>query len=507
MSAQAPYNNESEPPEEFGSRVRSALAWRYGSQVVAQIITWGSTIMVVRLLDPSDYGLFAMSQVVLAALAFMNGWGFAQSLVQQKNVTRREIGQVFALLLLLNGALALAQVLLAPWAASYFREPQVETMLYVQALFYLTTPFIALPSALLSRELKFKPQGYANMAAAISGALTALGLAWFGYGVWALVYAPIVAFVLRALVLTLAARSLVMPVFDFRGAATIVTFGGAMTVIQLLWIIQSQSDIFIAGRAFDTYDLGLYAEALFLTLIVTARFLPPLNEVAFPAYAELHQSGRSLAPYFLRAMGAVALLTFPIFIGLALTAHEAVETLFGTKWVPMAPIVAGLAIIMPARALEIICDPSTNAIGRPGIAVWSSLFGAIVFTASFLVGVEYGAQGLVRAWWVAAPLLLVFTLALTLPAIGASLTGLVKAIAPAIIACTVMAAAVLALKMVLPDWPSWARLLAKGATGAAVYSAVIWLGWRDMVMESIAFVRNRPSSIPEPGEKVQTTSG
>ena len=103
----------------FGGRVRQALAWRYGSQIAAQVITWVSTLMVVRLLEPSDYGLFAMSQVVLAALAFMNGWGFANSLVQEAEIDRRKIGQVFALLLLLNGTLAVAQFLIAPLAADY----------------------------------------------------------------------------------------------------------------------------------------------------------------------------------------------------------------------------------------------------------------------------------------------------------------------------------------------------------------------------------------------------
>ena len=109
--------SEQEPPEGFGARLRSAIAWRWGSQLIAQIITWGSTLIVVRLLDPSDYGLFAMSQVFVTALTFLNGWSFASSLVQAEKVGNREIGQAFALLLMTNGVLAAAAVLLAPLAA------------------------------------------------------------------------------------------------------------------------------------------------------------------------------------------------------------------------------------------------------------------------------------------------------------------------------------------------------------------------------------------------------
>jgi O-antigen/teichoic acid export membrane protein len=491
----------------FGARVRNALAWRYGSQVVAQIITWGSTLLVVRLLDPSDYGLFAMSQVVLAALAFLNGWGFANSLIQQDSIGKRDIGQAFALLLVLNLGLAAVQILIAPYAALYYSEPLVEDMLHIQALLFLTTPFIALPSALLSRELSFRTQAVANMIASIAGAGTALAMAWHGYGVWALVWAPIVAFAVRAVGVTIAAWPLAMPVFDFRGAGAMVSYGGAMTLCQLLWIVQSQSDIFIAGRSFEPYDLGLYAEALFLTLIVTGRFLPPLNEVAFPAYSELHKGGHSLAPYFLRSMRSVAIITGPIYIGLALTAPEAVATLFGEKWLPMAPIVAGLALVMPARSLEIICTPATNATGRPRIYVYTSMAGALLFTTGFFIGVEYGAMGLVHAWWVASPLLLAFTLWLTLPAAGVGAWEWFKSVWPAIVGCATMAIAVIGLRTILPDWSAPLRLAALGAAGAATYAAVIWFGWRSVVSDSWAMIRRRPASVPEPGGRMQTTAG
>ncbi len=246
---------------------------------------------------------------------------------------------------------------------------------------------------------------------------------------------------------------------------------------------------------------------MFLTLIVTGRFLPPLNEVAFPAYSELHKAGLSLAPYFLRSVRTVAILTAPIHIGLALTAPEAIATLFGAKWMPMAPIVAGLALIMPLRSLEIICAPATNATGRARIDVYASIAGAVVFATGFYFGVEHGPMGLVQAWWVAAPLLLAFTLALTLPIAGVGALAWFKSIWPAIVGCAAMAVAVLALKAVLPDWPAPVRLAALAATGGLTYAAVIWLGWRSVVSDSWAMIRQRPASVPKPGDRIQTTAG
>ena len=149
--APAPAESRPEPANEsghdgFAARVRSALVWRWGSQVAMQLITWTATILVVRMLDPSDYGLFAMTQVVLTALAFLNGQSFATSLVQTTHVDQRRIGQIFGLLLVTNAAMAATQLLAAPYAARYFDEPVVADMLRVQALIYATIPFTALPS-------------------------------------------------------------------------------------------------------------------------------------------------------------------------------------------------------------------------------------------------------------------------------------------------------------------------------------------------------------------------
>ena len=136
--------------------VKNAVLWRSGSQIVAQTVAWGSTLAVVRILEPSDYGLFAMTQVVLAFLSFLNGYGFASSLIQEREVEPMRIRQGFGVLLLLNAGIAAIQLVIAPLAAAWYRQPLIADLLRVQALIYLATPFIALPEALLMRELDFR---------------------------------------------------------------------------------------------------------------------------------------------------------------------------------------------------------------------------------------------------------------------------------------------------------------------------------------------------------------
>lgn len=475
----------------FAARVRSAVAWRWGAQVGAQIITWTSTFLVVRLLDPSDYGLFAMSQVVVTALAFLNGQSFATSIVQTDRLDDRRLAQVFGMLLLANVFLASIQFVFAPAAAAYFEEPIVADLLRVQAAIFLTIPFIALPSEWLARKLEFRKQGQVNMGSALVGAATALLLAWLGWGVWALIYAGLAIFVARAIGLMLAAGLWIRPIFDPRGAWDLVTFGGTLTVCQLFWIIQSQSDVVIAGRLLETHDLGLYTQALFLALVVTGRFIPPINEVALAAYSELHRANRPLGPYFLKTARLVMMVCAPIYIGLSLTADNAIRTLMGDKWLELIPILAGLTLAMPAFALHLICSPVTNAMGRPRVYLFTSIAGAVIFPAMFVWGAQKGAMGLVQAWWVAAPLLCSVTLIVTLPRIAVTPLSLIKALTPIALACAAMAGVVLAAQKFAPIESPLLALMKNAGLGASVYAATFWFFYRGIVQECWALLRNR----------------
>src|SRR5579875_3172273 len=122
--------------ESLRSQVRNAVIWRSGSQIGAQLIQWLATFLVIRILVPADYGLYSMTQVVLVLLAMLNGFGLASGLVQRPAISRREVAQLFGMLLLINGALAAVQFAAAPIAAAYYRQPLVTAMLRVQALLY-----------------------------------------------------------------------------------------------------------------------------------------------------------------------------------------------------------------------------------------------------------------------------------------------------------------------------------------------------------------------------------
>lgn len=479
----------------FGDRVKSAVFWRSGSQILAQLVMWSSTFLVIRLLDPSDYGLFAMTQIVIASMSLMNGYSFTGALVQSASLDHAQMkmraAQVFGMLILMNFGLAAAQFLLAPAAAAYFRQPIVADLLRVQSLLHLLTPFILMPQALLSRTIDFRTQARVNVAAAVLAAIVAPTAALAGWGIWTLVVAPLTLFGTRALGLALVGRWWVWPSFRFAGAGATFGFGGAMLASELLWFVQTQADIFIAGRMLDPHTLGLYTTALFLSQILVNKFVPALNEVAFPAYARLQADRAAVAWSFLKAVRIIMLAALPFSIGLAITAEPLVLTMLGDKWRDAAPVVAVLGLAMPFVTLQILYAPATNALGRPGIAARVSGAGAIIMPIAFLIGVRYGAVGMAYAWLLGFPLLTLIATAWSLPVIGARWIDLCAALRPSALAALAMALGVRAIDLALPMMAPPLRLLVLASGGAALYALALAAIARPVIAEVIGLLRRR----------------
>ena len=488
---EAPANPPNPDSSGLFSQVRNAVIWRSGSQIVAQMVMWASTFLVIRILEPEDYGLFAMTGVVLAFLNLMNGWGLASAIVQKAEVSPRDIRQMFGMLIAVNLVLAGAQLLIAPIAAAYFREPRVETLLQVQSLLYLTTPFIALPYALLARRMDYRLQGFVNITAALLAALTALGGALAGWGVWTLVFAPMVLFASRAIGFTLGARSLVWPSFDFRGGRALAGFGGAMALTQLFQFLLSQADIFIAGRAFDAHTLGIYTTALFLAQIFLNKIVPPLNEVSFSAFSRIQHDSALASIAFVRATRMVMLLALPFFLGLAATAEPLVHIVLGPKWLEAAPVVRLIALAMPFMTLQALMVPATDARGHPEIAARNAMIGALLLPIAYLAGVNWGVEGLATAWIVAMPVYFLISARRSLPVLEVRAGDFARALAPVAAAAVLMALGVALLDRMLPPMPDLPRLAALVLVGGALYLTLLLLIARASLAELVAVVRNR----------------
>jgi O-antigen/teichoic acid export membrane protein len=479
----------------LAAQVRTAVIWRSGSQIGTQIVSWASTLIVIRLLAPQDYGLFAMAQVMLVLLNTMNGYGLASALIREEEVTEERLRQTLGMLMLLNGGLALVQFLAAPLVALWFDQPMVANLLRVQSLLYLAIPFTALSHAIMSRRMDFRRPAQVRLVAAISGAVTALAGALSGWGVWTLVAAPLVMMVTEAIGMTRAAGTPLRPSFRFAGAGHIAGFGGVMTATQLFWFVQSQADVMIAGRVLDPHSLGVYTTGLFLAQLLAAKFVPPINEVAYAAYARQPELGASA---LLATIRLVMLIALPAYAGLAVVAPILVPVLLGEQWHEIVPLLPILAAAMAMMTLQILFAPATNARGVPLAALRITMIGSVVMPVAYFIGSHWGVMGFAWGWVGGMAVLTALTVTLSGRIIGLPFDGLLRALLPPLTASLAMAGGVWLVVRGLPPVPDLLALAIAVSIGVALYLGALNIIAPDRVAEALNFARNRAGSEPEP---------
>jgi O-antigen/teichoic acid export membrane protein len=105
----------------FRARVMSGLFWVGGTRLVGQILTWGITIVVIRLLTPGDYGLLAMATVFMGFLSLVAEAGLGPALMQAPKLDDPTLRRIFGVVILVNCTLFALQFGTAPLVAKILR--------------------------------------------------------------------------------------------------------------------------------------------------------------------------------------------------------------------------------------------------------------------------------------------------------------------------------------------------------------------------------------------------
>ena len=456
----------------FRTEILSALRWVAGAKLLGQLVTWGITIVVMRILSPADYGILAMASVLVAFLGLMAEFGVGAAAIQASEMDDAKLRMIFGLVIVVNAALFLLLFLAAPLVGWFFDEPRLVAIVRTLGLQFILMTFSVIPSSQLSRRLHFKGQSLVDFSGAIASSLTALVGALAGLGVWALVWASLVMAAWRVVGLNIISPFWQWPDFRLRGTRQFLWFGGNLTVARILWFFYSQADIIVAGRFLGKDLLGVYSVSLHLASLPIQKLSAMINQVAFPAFARIQHDRDRFNANFLLAIRMLSFTAFPVLWGMSSIAPEMVEVLLGEKWRAATLPLQVLAVVMPLHMLAPFTNTAAQGIGRADIALKQVLLAAVVMPVAFLVGVQWGVVGLSIAWVVAFPFVLLGTLVIFLPVIRLRVTDVLYAIArPALAGLGMYAAVALARGLIEPKMPMVAQLIILVLSGAIAYGA------------------------------------
>ncbi len=438
-------------------------------------------LILVRLLDPSDFGVMQIGWLVIGFATKFGEFGFNMGLIQRNKPVRAEhVNTLFVLDISFKIGLWVIAFALTPFLANFFHEPRLMTILPVFAFYMVVECFTTSPATILQRNMDFK--GYSQVVAIDRTVqmITAIALAALGFGVWSLVIGEFCGEILsaiRAIQLTGWRPRLQ---YDREARKELFGYGTWVFIRNLFRYLSDNVDYFIIGRALDSQQLGFYAKAFELMKLPRKRISRALNAVVFPAFAKVQDQPEKIKSGFEKLVLSVSLVAYPIQIGMLMAATAFVYVVMGEKW---APTITCLQIMSFAGVLRAL-DPFLNSVvTTSGFVRYSASRRAIEFiilAAAVYIGVRWGINGVSAAVAISSVIVMVLMIKLLR---RVSLIGWREYFAPqwpAIVSSGFMALAMWGVNIMLGSHignHSLAMLILSTMAGIAVYTGVLLL-WR-----------------------------
>lgn len=455
------------------------IAWMGSVKWIVQMVTWGTTIFVARILSPEDYGLLSMASVLLVLISLMSESGIGTTVLAVRDISSAQIAQ-------LNGAaviIGLVGFAIACAAArpvgSFYEQAALPWIVVGASVTLILTSFRTVPSALLQRELRFPRLAVIEGAQGLVQAIATIALALLGFRYWSLVLGGLIG-TLVATAATVVSRPYPLRWPRWLTLRPLLSFTQHILFSRIFWYSYSNSDFIVAGKRLGADALGAYSYAWTLASMPVDKITALVGSVTHSLFAAVQHDIPALRRYLLTITEALAIVTFPFTIGIALVAEELVPAVFGEKWRIMTVPLQVLAAYAAVRTIT----PQTSQIlvvtGDARFQMRMNAVAAIALPLAFYVGSFWGATGIAMAWVIVHPVVILLPLHVrVLGRLGVSASTYFRTLWPAVSGCLCMTGAVLLVHWLLPaNVSTVTRLALKVFLGAAVYvSIVLLLHW------------------------------
>ena len=474
----------------LGGKALRGLVWLSGARWAAQLFAWASTLVIARLLAPEDYGLVAMATALTAFLEVSTDLGLGSSLVQTRDVTKRDVEATMGATCLLGAGAALLLALTAPLWAHVQGDTRIVPIVRVLAVGVLIGTVLNVPYSMLHRRLAF---GLVGRAQFVRGTVTAgvtLGAAFVLQSHWALVVGHIVGKTAFTVILMWAEP--IRPRLPGRdtNVARFLKFGGILTADRMLNHVRASIDVALIGALLGTRMVGLYVMAIALARLPLEKLGSAFEPVAYPTFARMRDDKPALRRYFVGLSLGTMSIALPAAFGLIVTAPLLVPTVIGSQWEAIVLPLQVAAVVTPLAFHLTLVNALFNAMGRVDLNLRITTLISVLTIGAVIASVPFGIVGVAAATGIAFTLVGIYAEVLAFRMIELPPRDAGRALLPTLSASIGMAASVVAVAYVLPaDWPGSARLGIECLTGIVAFAGWALLLHRDTVVRQLRSLR------------------
>lgn len=375
-------------------KILTNFIWRFAERCGSQIVTFVVSVVLARILAPSDYGTITLVTVFTTILQVFVDSGLGTALVQKKDADDLDFSSVFYFNCALCLVLYLGMFAAAPLIAKFYENTELVPIIRVISLTVVVSGLKNVQQAYVSRNMLFKRFFYSSIGGVVFSAVLGIALAKAGCGVWALVAQQLSNVAINTAILWITVKWRPKKMFSRERLKGLLSFGWKLLVSALLDTGYSTLRNLIIGKVYSTADLAYYDQGDKFPKVIVTNINTSIDSVLLPSMSSEQDDRERVKNMTRRAIKTSTYIMAPLMMGLAFCAEPVVTLVLTEKWLPCVPF---LRIFCITYMFWPVHTANLNAIKAMGHSDWFlklEIIKAVFCLAALLATVNVGVTAI-----------------------------------------------------------------------------------------------------------------
>ena len=345
----------------------SGIIWKFMERVLAQGISLIVTIVIARILDPSDFGVVSIVTIFFNFANVLISGGFNSALIQKKESDGKDYFAVLLISLLLSLVIYFVLFFTAPLIASLYDKSE---LVLIIRLMGLTLPIAAIKSiwtAYISSNLLFRKFFFATLGGTIVSGIVGIIMALKGFGPWALIAQQMINVAIDTVILIVTTRIKFVLKFSFERVKVLFRYGWKVYVSSIIASIYSEAVPLVIGIRYSADDLSFYTKGRSFPNFFSSVTTNTASSVLFPTLSKFQDDKEKLLQLTRRFIGVASYVAFPIMLGFFAVAETFVSVVLTDKWLPAVPYIRIFCIAFMFEMINVGNCETIKAMGKSGL--------------------------------------------------------------------------------------------------------------------------------------------
>ena len=465
------------------NKVVTGLFWTFGERIITQGISFVLSIILARILMPSEFGVLALILVFINIANVFVSTGLGEALIQKKDTDESDFSTMFYCSFVLSVFLYVILFFLAPYIAAFYNNSELTWVLRIISLILPVSSFSTIQQAYVSKKMMFKKFFLSNFCSAIVSGIIGILMAYNGYGVWSLVAQFLISSVVGTIVLFFTIKWRPKWLFSITAAKELIGFGWKLVAANLINTVYGELRGLIIGKNYSMADLAYYNRGNQFPSLIISNINTTISKVIFPALAEVNDDSSRLKNVTRRAMKITAYLTFPLMIGLMSIANSFILVLLTEKWLFAVPFLQICCVYWLFQPMQTANWQVIKALGRSDLLMNLEIIKKLIGLLLLLISMNISVYAIAISYAIFAGISMIINMIPNNKLINYSMVEQFRDIAPPLVLSITMGGIIYTLSWL--SLPESATLVLQILCGAIIYVGASYI----FKLESFMYLR------------------